>query len=158
MTTRKITETGIIAALYIVLSIFVQVPLADKISLDLGYVVLGTVAAIFAPWQCAFIAGLGAIAKCFSLTGTFPFAWFPANLILGYVLSIIAKKTDGWKRVVLSAVLVFTCIAGIKTFISYAMYRGGFIAILTPNIIASVADSICVLIGYLVAKHIRFVK
>lgn len=43
---KTIALTGVMAALYIVLTLFVNIPLADRISLDLGYAVLGLLVGI----------------------------------------------------------------------------------------------------------------
>lgn len=130
---KTIALTGVMAALYIVLTLFVNIPLADRISLDLGYAVLGLLVGVLPWWSLAFIGGVGCIVKAVSLTGMFPFAWFPANILL-------------------SVAVVFVCIGGVKTAISFILYGiAGGQAVVIPDLIAAAADSIMLVVGILLS-------
>ena len=153
----KLTSTALIAALYAVASILINIPIADRISIDAGYIVLGLVCGLFVEWQNMFIAGFGCIAKAMIQFGMFPTSWFPANLVLGYGVTKTARMEKPWQRILFSTLVVFVCIAGIKTLLQVFIFSGGaLIPVLTSNLIASVSDSVCLIVGMEISKKINW--
>ena len=149
---KTIALTGVMAALYIVLTLFVNIPLADRISLDLGYAVLGLLVGVLPWWSLAFIGGVGCIVKAVSLTGMFPFAWFPANILLGILLALFCNRKSKAMKILLSVAVVFVCIGGVKTAISFILYGiAGGQAVVIPDLIAAAADSIMLVVGILLS-------
>ena len=60
---KKEILTALMTALYVVLSLLVNIPIINKIRLELGYVVLGVCASFMNCWQLMFIGGVGCLLR-----------------------------------------------------------------------------------------------
>ena len=152
---KKMSQTAIMTALYVVLSIFVNIPLINRIVLELGYVVLGTCSGFMDAWQLMFIGGVGCILKAMLTGGNFPLGWFPAQLLLCFLLSYIGKCQKTYLKVLYCVIICFISIGLVKSFIEIFIYDLPFWAKIGSNSVACLADTIGLLIGVFLSKKFK---
>lgn len=149
--TRKIAMLGMLSALYVVLSFTMKIPLIAHIQTDLGYIAFGVAASMLGP--SAFIVGvLGCFLVSLLTSGWVPFGWMLGQVLIGIVCGIAYKKSKNvWLNILITILAVFVGIGGIKTIVECCLYTIPFVVKIPKNLIASVADCIPMIGGYLLA-------
>ncbi len=149
---------GIGIALYVVLSAFVNIPIINRIKLDLGYIVFAIYLANFG--MSATIVGVaGCIISELLKGGSFRIAWPLAQTFIGLTLGYLLPKTmNTWLKILFTIIVVFIGIGLIKTIIEVAMYQFPLQAKLLSNCVAFLIDSISMIIGILLSYKVRIKK
>lgn len=150
-TTKKIALLGILTALYVVLSFTMKIPLIAHIQTDLGYIAFGV--ATVALGVPGFIVGaLGCLVVSLLTSGWVPIGWILGQAAIGIICGIAYKKCKYmWLNILITIIAVFVGVGGIKTLVECYLYTIPLAVKLPKNLIASVADTIPMIIGYLVA-------
>ncbi len=152
---KKMTETAMMTALYVVLSMFINIPIINRIVLEVGYVVLGACTTFMNSYQLMFIGGVGCVLKAMMTGGNFPFGWLPAQLVLCFFLGNVKKIEKMPVRIIWSIALVFLCICGLKTLIEVPLYQLPFWAKLGSNSVAAISDAAGLFLGMLITMKYR---
>lgn len=157
-TTKKIALLGIFSALYVVLSFAMKIPLIAHIQTDFGYIAFGVgCAAIGAP---AFIIGvLGCLIVSLLTSGWVPIGWMLGQVAIGIICGLVYKRSKSTLLCIVVTVLaVFVGIGGIKTVVECYLYSIPFAVKIPKNLIASIADCIPMIVGFLVATKTALKK
>ena len=154
---KQMSEAAIMTALYVVVSLFVNIPIINRLTLDLGYVVLGFCACFFNCWQLMAIGGIGCILKALLAGGNFPIAWFPSQLLLAFLLTYCKKIEKLYIRILFAFVATFISIGLFKTIIEVLLFHYPWWAKLSSNCVATLIDDACLCIGLIIADK-RFFK
>ena len=153
--TKKISYLGIGTALYVAISIFVKIPLVNRIRFEMGYAVFGLYIPTFS-YAASFVGVAGCILSNMLTGGSFPLAWAVGQLFTGLMTAFVCKKTENTViRCIFGAVAVFIGVGLIKTFLEILIFRFPFWAKFTSNLVAVVADAIPFLIGIGLSKKFR---
>ncbi len=148
-TTKKICVLAMGVALFVVLSLCLQVPLFENYYLCLGYVVMAVYCYSFGPSYGAAIGFFGVILYCLLTNGLrgMP-GWAAGNIIIGIFVGITCKRTADMKNVFLRHIIiafsiivsVTIAILGMKSLIEYVLYSQPFVIRVANNVFAFVAD------------------
>lgn len=156
MKTNKITLTGLLTALYVVLSLSLKINLIGNITIDLGYVALAIACCLLGGWA-GFVGAIGCSLESllFSAYG-FSISWFIANLIIGLGCGIIFKKTNNTVLRAI-AIVLFTALGVFvaKTVIECKLYNIPFAVKIMKNAVAFIVDTIAMLIGLYITPYIK---
>ena len=150
-TTQFITLNGIGIALFVVLTLCLQVPVFENYYLCLGYVVMMVYCYRFGPASGAIVGSLGVILYCVLTSGLrgMP-GWTLGNLAIGIVCGIVftrAKKIESpWVRRGLMFVTIVAMTAvgilGIKSLTECLLYAQPMAVRVAKNSYAFVADAV----------------
>ena len=148
-TTKNITLNGIGIALFVVLTMCLQVPVFENYYLCLGYVVMMVYCYIFGPIPGAIVGSVGVILYCVLTSGLrgMP-GWTLGNLIIGIVCGIAfvrIRKTESTRirrATMIAIIIVITAIGilGIKSLTESMLYAQPMLVRIAKNIYAFVAD------------------
>ena len=146
---KHITLGGIGIALFVVLSLCLQVPVFENYYLCLGYISMAVYCYSIGTLSGTAISTLGIIVYCFIINGLrgMP-GWAIGNIAIGLVagsaFSVARKISNKWLRriVCLIAVVVGTAIGilGIKSGVESFLYAQPIVVRMAKNIYAFVAD------------------
>ena len=148
---KKITLLGIGIALYVVLSFAIKIPLISHIQTDLGYIAFGAMCAI-AGVPALIVGVFGCLLESLFMTGWVPIGWMIGQGIIGIICGYAYKKNKNiWLNIIITIVAILIGIGGIKTIIECYLYAIPFAVKIPKNLIASVADMVPMIGGYLLA-------
>ena len=143
-----ITAMGI--ALFVVLSLCLQVPVFENYYLCLGYVVLTVFCYYYGPLIGATVGASGVILYCLLTNGLrgMP-GWALGNLVIGIGVGLICKFTRNMKqrsfRYFLIGISVVICVAiamlGVKSVTECILYAQPMLLRMTKNMYAFISDS-----------------
>lgn len=146
---KRIALYGIGIALFVVLSLCLQVPVFENYYLCLGYIAMAVYCYSIGTISGTVISTLGIILYCFLINGLrgMP-GWAIGNIMIGLIAGLAfkwsRKLNSKWlKRIVcLSAVIVGTAIGilGIKSGVESVLYAQPMLIRVAKNIYAFVAD------------------
>lgn len=148
---KKITLTAVGIALYVVVSMLLKIPMIGHISLDLGYIVLAFWCMMFGPVSAALVGCGGAFLVSLIASGWIAFGWPLGNLLIGAVCAILYKPDKPVRNVLITVLMVFIGVLGIKTAVECPLYGIPILVKIPKNFVAAVADSITMGIGALLA-------
>lgn len=152
----KITFTGVMLALAVVLSTFCQIRLFGDIRLDLSYMVIVVMCYAYGGLVGGFFAAGIALmnSALFSSYGV-SISWISANLIIGLVTGVVLHyvkiKNKGLKIAVDLTAIVVSCAIGLlltKTIIECNLYQIPFEVKIVKNLVAFGSDTAMMIIGY----------
>lgn len=156
MTTKKITVTAMGIALFVVLSLCLQVPVFENYYLCLGYVVLMVFCRYFGAFSSLAVGTLGVVLYCVLISGLrgMP-GWAAGNVVIALALSLCWKITAGMKNPWLRRLMVVgviiaataTGILGLKSFVEMVLYAQSFLIRVAKNIYAFVADVVVLVLS-----------
>lgn len=127
--TRMMATTGMLTALYFVLSALLKIPVVGNIKLDLGYIALA-VGAVYLGAIPATIIGAGGVlieSLLLSQRGVSP-GWILMNAIVGFACGRVLHKAVGgptkqfWIKAVLVVILSMLFGVAVKTAIDCVLY------------------------------------
>lgn len=154
---KKISATGIGVALFVALSLCLQVPVFENYYLCLGYVVMAIYCYFFGPVCGMVVGGAGVVLYCLLTNGLrgMP-GWALGNLVIGLIVGLVCKATKNVNKQVLRqiliaiAVVISTAIAmlGVKSIIESLLYAQPFMLRAAKNIYAFVADAFVLIISF----------
>ena len=150
--TKKIALLGMGLALYVVLGAMVKIPLIAHIQTDLGYIAFGFML-FYLGWQATIIGVAGCLLESLLFSGWVPMGWMLGQAFIGISCGIAYKKIKPiWINILLTVLAVFIGIGLIKTGVECKLYDIPLLIKLPKNVIAFVADSIPMILGYVLAK------
>ncbi len=152
--TRRVTLIGLGIALYVALSLAVQVPFFENYYLCLGYAALVVYSYFWGPAAGALVGAAGCVLHCLAINGMrgMP-GWTLGNLFCGLVLGLllprILKRPFTLPRVFVAALLMVVTMAiamlGIKSLTEVILYAQPMWARMAKNVYAFVANSVMLL-------------
>lgn len=161
---KRISINAMGIALFVVLSLCLQVPVFQNYYLCLGYVVMTFYCYSIGVTSGTIVGTLGVILYCLLISGLrgMP-GWAMGNLFLGISLGISFKYVRRIKRPVIellvSAVLitVFTAIAmlGIKSLTEHLLYSQPFMLRVATNMYAFIADAFVIIVSLPICKFLE---
>ena len=147
--TRYITVTGIGIALFVVLTMCLQVPVFENYYLCLGYVAMMVYCYLYGAVPGAAVGTFGVIIYCIVISGLrgMP-GWALGNLASGLVCGVLfqkIRKIDSlWMRRIAMSVIIIVMTAagilGIKSLTECLLYAQPMIVRIAKNSYAFVAD------------------
>lgn len=153
--TKKICVTAMGIALFVVLSLCLQVPVFENYYLCLGYVVMTVFCYYFGPVSGMAVGGLGVVLYCVLTSGLrgMP-GWTIGNLVIGLFVGLTCKFTlrikNHWLRHILIGIAVVVSVAIamllVKSGVEAVLYAQPMILRMTKNSYAFVADVVVMLI------------
>ena len=148
MTTKKLALTAMGTALFVVLSLCLQVPVFENYYLCLGYVVMMVFCCYFGPFSALTVGTLGVALYCLLTNGLrgMP-GWAAGNVVIALGVSAAfqaAARLRPWLRqiVLTAAIVLFTAagILGVKSLVEMVLYAQPFLIRAAKNVYAFVAD------------------
>lgn len=147
--TKKICITAMGVALYVVLSLCLQVPVFENYYLCLGYTAMMVYCYYFGTASCITVGVLGVVLYCLLTNGLrgMP-GWAAGNLVIGLSVGLTCSATKGMKNAVIRnmiiavAVIFSTAIGilGVKSLVEMILYAQPMVVRIAKNIYAFVAD------------------
>lgn len=149
-TTQKICITAMGIALFVVLSLCLQVPVFENYYICLGYVVMALYCYCFGPLNGMLVGSLGVVLYCLLSNGLrgMP-GWVLGNLVIGFAVGITCKITAKMTRrglrhiLIVASVLVSAALAMlvVKSAVEAFLYAQPLLIRMAKNIYAFVADA-----------------
>ena len=153
---KLLTATAIGIALFVVLSLCLQVPVFENYYLCLGYVALAVYCFCFGTFSGTLVGALGVVLYCLLINGMrgMP-GWALGNVVIGLGLGL----TFAWSKKLPSkavravvwvlAVVVFTAlgILGVKSLVDSLIRAQPFLLRVGMNLYAFVADVVVLLVA-----------
>lgn len=157
MSTKKICINAMGIALFVVLSLCLQVPVFKNYYLCLGYIVMSFYTYYFGIVSGTMVGIIGVLLYCI-LTGGLrgmP-GWIFGNIVIGIVCGMavvcVKKHHNQWMQqgIMIIAVVASTAIGilGIKSMTEVLLYGVSFVVRISNNIFAFIADVIVLGIGF----------
>ena len=154
--TKKICIVAMGIALFVVLSLCLQVPVFENYYLCLGYVVMTVFCYYMGPVSGMAVGGLGVVVYCLLTSGLrgMP-GWAIGNLVIGFVVGLTCRMTVGiknqWLRHLIIGFSILASVAiamlGIKSLIEAVIYTQPIILRIIKNAYAFVADVVVMIIS-----------
>lgn len=146
---KWICITGVSTALFVALTMCLQVPVFENYYLCLGYVIMAVCLYSFGTVSGTFVGVIGVVLYCLLISGLrgMP-GWALGNLFIGVIVGLTFKLTKKIKKAWLQAVLNFLAIAvstalGIlilKSLTECILYAQPMLVRMGKNVFAFVAD------------------
>ncbi len=156
MTLRKMCVTAMGIALFVALSLCLQVPIFENYYLCLGYVVMAVYCYSFGTFSGAAVGSLGVILYCVITGGLrgMP-GWCLGNLVIGILLGVTFRKTTTmnhnavWWCINCAVIIAATAIGILilKSLLEHIIYAHPFLIRTANNIYAFVADVVILIIS-----------
>lgn len=156
VSTKKICITAMGIALFVVLSLCLQVPVFENYYLCLGYVVMTVFCYYFGPISGMTVGGFGVVLYCLITGGLrgMP-GWAIGNLVIGLTVGLTCRLTlkfeKQWLRHALIglAIVVSTAIAMlvVKSLVEAFLYAQPMLLRIAKNSYAFIADVVVMVIS-----------
>jgi len=156
MSTKKICLTAMGVAMFVVLSLCLQVPVFENYYLCLGYVPMMVFCYYFGPGAGMTVGCLGVVLYCLLISGLrgMP-GWAAGNLLIGLAVGVCCKLSlhvrRPWLRhlIIAAAVIISTAlgILGLKSLVEMLLYSQPFLLRVAKNLYAFVADIVVMLVS-----------
>ena len=154
--TKKICITAMGTALFVVLSLCLQVPVFENYYLCLGYVVMTLFCYYFGPISGMTVGGLGVVLYCLLTSGLrgMP-GWAIGNLVIGLFVGLTCKFTlrikKQWIRHIIIGISVVVSVAvamlGVKSLVEAFLYAQPMLLRIAKNFYAFIADVVVMIIS-----------
>ena len=154
--TKNVAIYGLGAALYFVLSLTMKIPLIGNITIDAGYIALMAYCYLFGPWAGIICGAIGCALESILMSAYgFSIGWFAMNIIVAFLVGLIAKKNKDITQVI--AIILLGVFLGVtaKTIIECYLYSIPLMVKLPKSAVAFVVDSTAMIIGYPIARKIE---
>ena len=148
---KKLSITAMGIALFVTLSLCLQVPVFENYYLCLGYVVMTIFCYYFGPLSGMAVGGLGVVFYCLLTSGLrgMP-GWATGNLVIALLVGITCKTTKRinkqWLRHMLISFIIVLSVAiamlGIKSIVESLLYAQPIWIRVLKNFYAFVADTV----------------
>lgn len=156
MTTQRISLLAVGTALFVALSMCLQVPVFENYYLCLGYVVMAVYCYSFGTFSGTVAGTLGVVLYCLVINGLrgMP-GWTLGNIVIGIGLGLTFRLTKGMKRetvqTVLNAAAILVSVAAGIIFVKSAtesILYGQMLGVrIVKNVYAFVADVVVLLVS-----------
>ena len=154
--TKRICLTAVGIALFVAISLCLQVPVFENYYLCLGYVVMAVYCYSFGPGSGALVGCLGVVLYCLVINGLrgMP-GWALGNIVIGVLLGLAFRASKKWEKPVPRAILhvatvvisVALGILVIKSETESLLYAQPFLIRVGKNVYAFVADLVVPLVS-----------
>ena len=154
--TKRLALLAVGIALFVVLSLCLQVPVFENYYLCLGYVVMAVYCWSFGTLEGTVVGFFGVILYCVVISGMrgMP-GWALGNVVIGPALGFCFARSRGmrsrWLRMLLCIpVIVLACAAGIlgvKSLTEHLLYAQPFMVRAAKNFSAFVADAVMLILS-----------
>ena len=154
--TKNICVTALGIALFVVLSLCIQVPVFENYYLCLGYVVLAIYCYSFGVGKSILVGFLGVILYCLLTSGLrgMP-GWSLGNIVIAVATSLTCILTSKFKHKTVRYIIIATImivstaigILGVKSLVECLLYSQPFILRIAKNVYAFVADSFVMVVS-----------
>lgn len=148
---KNICISGMGIALFVVLSLCLQVPVFENYYLCLGYVAMAIFCYYFGPISGMTVGGMGVVLYCLIISGLrgMP-GWFVGNLIIGLIVGLTCKATKRVNNQVIRQAIIITSVVlstgvgilGAKSLVETILYAQPFVLRVAQNSFAFIADVI----------------
>ena len=157
-TIREITMTAMGIALYVALSLCLQVPVFENYYLCLGYIVMLVYCYSFGSVKAALVGGIGCLLYCVLTNGLrgLP-GWMLGNVFIGLALGVVFHYTKKLKYIkpfvvkiveIVSIVIVTAIgILLIKSMVEMVLYAQPLFIRIIKNMYAFIADVVVLVIS-----------
>ena len=155
-TVKSITINAVGIALFVVLSLCLQVPVFENYYLCLGYVAMTVYCYCISTTSGTIVGTLGVVLYCVLISGLkgMP-GWAVGNLVLGIIMGLTFKYVKKLKRpvvetIISSAIIILgTALAMlvIKSEVECLLYSQPFLLRVAKNIYAFVADAFIIIMS-----------
>lgn len=163
-TAKNITVTAMGIALFVAMSLCIQVPVFENYYLCLGYVAMTAYCYIVGTISGTLVGTMGVVLYCV-LTGGLngmP-GWALGNLVIGIVMGItfkyLKKLKKTWLEFIISSIIIIIVTAFamliIKSSIEYLLYLEPFVFRLAKNVYAFVADAIIIIVSIPISRTLE---
>ena len=163
-TTKKICITAMGAALFVVLSLCLQVPVFENYYLCLGYIVMGIFCYYFGPISGITVGTLGVCLYCLLISGLrgLP-GWAVGNVVIGLLVGLACKLTINIKSKLIRQIILITTVViataigilGLKSIVECLLYAQPFVLRVAKNMTAFIADIVVLGISFPIALSIE---
>ena len=161
--TKKICLMAVGTALFVALSLCLQVPVFENYYLCLGYVVMAVYCYSFGIAAGTVVGCLGVVLYCLLISGLrgMP-GWTLGNLVIGILLGLTFRATKPMKQIALKSaantVMIVVAVAlgilVVKSFTECLLYAQPFLVRAGKNIYAFVADIVVLLVSLPVCMNL----
>lgn len=160
-TTKNITINGIGIALFVVLSLCLQVPVFENYYLCLGYVIMAIYCYSVGTISGTLVGTLGTILYCVLINGFrgMP-GWALGNVVIGLIIGYAFKLAKSMNHTILEIIIsvIGICIATVlgigimKSGVECVLYAQPFLVRMTSNGAACIADLIMLIVSLPICK------
>ena len=161
---KKLCITAMGIALFVVLSLCLQVPVFENYYLCLGYVVMTVYCYHFGPLSGMAVGSLGVVIYCLLTSGLrgMP-GWAVGNLVIGLFVGLTCKITrkikNQWIRhaVIGASIIISVAIAmlGVKSLVESLLYSQPLYLRMAKNAYAFVADAVVMILSIPICISLR---
>lgn len=157
--TKTIVTFGMFAALYVVLSATIKIPLIGHIVLDMGYIILTVAAVCYGAIPAAIIGAVGCAIESILFTALgFSISWVVMNIIIGLIVGYVATRpmidTKRWIIAIVIPIAVFLGVVA-KTGIECVLYNIPVAVKVPKALVAFAVDSLVMIIGLPIAYQVK---
>ena len=164
MTTRKLCLTAMGTALFVVLTLCLQVPVFENYYLCLGYVVMMVFCFYFGPASSTIVGTMGVVLFCLLTSGLrgMP-GWAAGNVVIALSVSITCQYTSGLKNrwigylILMTVIVAATAVAilGVKSLVEMLLYAQPFLLRAAKNLYAFVADIVVMAVSLPICEKLE---
>lgn len=162
--TKQISINGIGIALFVVLSLCLQVPVFENYYLCLGYIVMAVYCYSIGIFSGTLISTLGVVLYCFLINGLrgMP-GWALGNIAIGLIVGIGFQFSKKIKNEFISTIVCILSIIiatgigilGIKSLVECFLYAQPFLIRTANNIYAFIADITVLILSLPICKFLN---
>ena len=152
------------AALFVVLSLCLQVPVFENYYLCLGYIVMGVFCYYFGPVSGITVGTLGVCLYCLLISGLrgLP-GWAVGYVVVGLLVGLACKLTINIKSKLIRQIILITTVViataigilGLKSIVECLLYAQPFVLRVAKNMTAFIADIVVLGISFPIALSIE---
>lgn len=163
-TIKNVCFTAIGIALYVVLSLCLQVPVFENYYLCLGYVAMMVYCYHFGTLEGTAVGVLGVVLYCVLINGLrgLP-GWAAGNLVIGIAVGLTCSMTKRLEKaalrnlIIAAAVVLSTAVGiwGIKSFVEVLLYGQPMLLRMAKNLYAFVADVVVLTVSLPICIALR---
>ena len=157
MSTKRICINAMGIALFVVLTLCLQVPIFQNYYLCLGYIVMAFFTYYFGIASGTLVGTVGVLLYCYLTSGLrgMP-GWMLGNIVIGvlcgYAARYTKRQTKLWmKQAVMAAAVIISTALGIlvvKSITEVVLYSLPFLLRVATNVYAFVADVVVLIFGF----------
>ena len=153
--TKIIAYIGIVIALYIVVSMLLNIPLVGHIRLDCGYIVYAVYLCLFGYWGIP-VGVVGCFVKGYISDGWIPFTWMIGQVIIGLICAKTFSITDKklW-RIIAIVGSVFLGVGIVSSVLSAIMFNIPIGVKIAKGAVVSATDAGAMIVGLYITDLIR---
>ena len=163
-TLKNIVINAMGIALFVVLSLCLQVPVFQNYYLCIGYVAMTVFSYNVGVRSGTIVGTFGVVIYCVIINGMrgMP-GWAIGNLVIGIIIGLTFKFTKRLKKPILEIIIssfiaiISTAIAIliVKSFVEYSLYLEPFLVRVASNMYAFIADAFVIIISIPIAQRLN---